>query len=90
MPDITIEHNPTPAKLEVMDVYEWPIWNKEVSSFPWVYDRAETCYFLEGEALVTPVEGAPVRLQRGDLVRFAAGLRCTWEILAPVSKHYKF
>jgi uncharacterized cupin superfamily protein len=34
--------------------------------------------------------GEPVRFGAGDLVVFAAGLSCTWEVHAPVRKHYRF
>jgi len=90
MNDILIEHNPSPAKLEVMGVYGWPIWSKEVSTFPWTYDQTETCYFLEGEVIVTPEGGAPVQMGDGDLVTFRRGMSCTWEIKEDVKKHYKF
>jgi hypothetical protein len=78
------------ARLASLGVRSWPIWTREVSRFPWTYHEAETCYFLEGEVTVTPDGGAPVRMGRGDLVTFAAGLRCTWDIHAPVRKHYRF
>jgi len=87
---ITIEHNPSPAKLDVMGVYDWPIWTKEVSSFPWQYDKQEKCYLLEGDVIVTPDGGEPVHIQEGDLVTFPAGLSCTWEIREDVEKHYEF
>lgn len=90
MDKILIEHNPSPAKLEVIGVYDWPIWEKEISTFPWTYDAKETCYILEGEVLVTPDGGEPVRIQEGDLVTFPAGMSCTWQILAPIRKHYRF
>lgn len=90
MNSILIEHHPTPAKLEAMGVYDWPIWTKEVSTFPWTYDSAETCYILEGAVTVTPEGGEPVAIQRGDLVTFAAGLSCTWEISQAIKKHYAF
>jgi uncharacterized cupin superfamily protein len=90
MNPILVEHNPSPAKLDVVGVYDWPIWTKEVSVFPWTYDRRETCYFLEGEVIVTPDGGAPVALKRGDLVTFPAGMSCTWDIRSPVRKHYDF
>ena len=61
MSEITVEHNPSPAKLEVMGVYDWPIWTKEISQFPWRYDSNETCYILEGEVTVTPDSGQPVQ-----------------------------
>ncbi|MEK7797095.1 MAG: cupin, partial [Pseudomonadota bacterium] len=35
MDPILVEHNPSPAKLDVIGVYDWPIWNKEPSTFPW-------------------------------------------------------
>ncbi len=88
--EVWIEHNPSPAKLEVMGVYDWPVWEKEESSFPWTYDKRETCYILEGEVLVTPTGGAPVTLKEGDLATFPAGMSCTWEIRVPIRKHYSF
>ena len=88
MDDILLERNPSPAKLEVVGVYDWPIWTKEVSTFPWTYERRETCYFLEGDVIVTPEGGEPVHMGEGDLVTFPAGMTCTWEIRAPVRKHY--
>lgn len=88
MDKILVERNPSPAKLEVIGVYDWPVWTKEVSTFPWRYDTRETCYLLEGEAVVTPDGGEPVTIERGDLVTFPAGLSCTWEIRMPVRKHY--
>jgi len=90
MHQILVEHNPSPAKLDVIGVYDWPIWTKEVSNFPWTYDQRETCYFLEGEVVVTPEGGEPVALKTGDLVTFPAGMSCTWEIRSPVRKHYDF
>lgn len=91
MDQILVEHNPSPMKLDVIGVFDWPIWSKEVSKFSWTYDQKETCYLLEGEAIVTPEGGgAPVRIVESDLVIFPAGLSCTWEILSPVKKHYNF
>lgn len=88
MKEILWERNPAPGKLEVMSVYDWPVWEKEVSRFDWTYERAETCYFLEGRVVVTPDGGDPVEFAAGDLVSFPAGLACVWEVLEPVRKHY--
>ncbi len=87
---ITLEHQPDEAKLREMGVFNWPIWSKEVSEFPWEYTAPETCYILEGEVTVTPEGGEPVHIQAGDLVTFPAGLRCTWKITRPIRKHYTF
>lgn len=90
MEQITIEHNPSTAKLEVMEVYDWPIWQKEISTFAWSYDTNETCYLLAGEVIVTPDGGTPVQLQEGDLVTFPKGMSCTWDVRKAVKKHYSF
>ena len=90
MNDITLEHAPAEARLGELGVRDWPIWTKEVSTFPWEYGKRETCYFLEGDVVVTPEGGAPVSMGRGDLVTFPAGMRCTWEIRGAVRKHYDF
>lgn len=90
MSEIKVERNPSDGRLDELGVRDWPIWTKEVSIFPWSYDSAETCYFLEGEVLVTPDGGEPVRVGKGDLVTFPSGLSCTWEVRGPVKKHYSF
>jgi uncharacterized cupin superfamily protein len=81
--DIAVDHAPTAERLAALGVPGWPTWTKEVSS-------PETCYFLEGDVLVTPTGGAPVRVGKGDLVTFPAGMACTWEVRAAVRKHYRF
>ncbi len=87
---ITVEKNATRERLSTLGVNAWPIWEKAVSTFPWSYDETETCYFLEGNVIVTPDDGDPVEMGKGDLVTFPAGMSCTWEIKQDVSKHYRF
>ena len=87
---ITVEKEPGRDRLEALGVFMWPIWTKEVSNFPWTYDDSETCYFLEGEVVVTPESGNSVSMGKGDLVTFPAGMRCQWEIRSAVKKHYSF
>lgn len=90
MSRINVERNPDAARLQSLGVSAWGIWTKEVSRFPWTYDEREVCYFLEGDVIVTPDGGAPVRVTKGDLVTFPAGMSCVWDIHAPVRKHYRF
>jgi uncharacterized cupin superfamily protein len=87
---IEVEHHPVPKELETLGVHDWPIWEKEVSEFPWTYDEPEVCFFLEGDVEVVPQEGASVLIRKGDLVKFPVGLSCTWKVRRPVKKHYRF
>lgn len=89
MNEIKVE-KPSPEALARLRVSDWPIWTKEVSQFPWTYTEAETCYLLTGDVVVTPLGGVPVKIGVGDLATFPAGLRCHWDVRAPVRKHYRF
>lgn len=90
MSEIKIERQTNRNQLEVGGVFNWPVWEKEVSTFPWTYDANEICYFLEGNVVVTPDGGEPVQMGKGDLVTFPVGMSCIWEIRQPVRKHYMF
>ncbi len=87
---IKIKHQPTEENLKKLRVFQWPIWTKEISEFPWTYDETETCYFLEGEVIVTPDDGEPVHIGKGDLVTLPKGMSCTWKINIAIRKHYNF
>jgi len=87
---IEIMENPCEITLEQFGVRDWPIWEKEISTFPWTYDAKEMCLILEGEVTVTPDNGAAVTIKAGDFVTFPAGMSCTWDIHSPIRKHYQF
>jgi uncharacterized cupin superfamily protein len=90
MSEIVIEHNPSEEKLKELGVSSWPIWEKEVSKFPLEFEGQETAYVLEGEIIVTPKGGEPVRIVPGDLVVFPDGLDTQWEVVKPLRKHYSY
>ncbi|MEM6611147.1 MAG: cupin domain-containing protein [Cyanobacteria bacterium P01_C01_bin.72] len=87
---ILVISQPNREQLDKLDVFNWSIWTKEISEFPWTYDEAETCYFLTGDVVVTPDGGEPVVMGKGDLVTFPAGMSCVWQIKSAVKKHYQF
>lgn len=87
---IRVERGVDRARLASLGVESWPIWTKDVSTFPWIYDESETCYFLEGDVVVTTDGGESVQMGEGDLVTFPTGLHCTWNVRKPVRKHYRF
>ena len=90
MSRIRVERSVDEQRLADLGVRAWPVWTKEPSAFPWTYDELETCYFLEGDVVVTTDDGFEVRVGRGDLVTFPAGMSCTWDVRSAVRKHYRF
>ena len=78
------------GELEAMDVFSWPVWEKEVSTFDWHYDETESCYILKGRVRVEPAEGEAVEFGPGDFVVFPEGMDCVWKVSEPVRKHYRF
>lgn len=82
---------PDAIQLAALNVFNWPIWTKETSTFPWHYQTQEIAYILEGEVTVMPNNGGEsVSFGAGDLVTFPAGLECIWQITKPLRKHYYF
>ena len=89
MHTILVEKKVGQTKLDQLNVAKWPTWQKEVSIFPWVFPEQEMAYILEGECIITPEGGKPVKFSKGDLVTFPAGLKVNWEVKKPLHKHYK-
>ena len=87
---IKIEKNLTESELKQRGVFQWGIWEKEVSEFPWAYSGEEVCYVLEGKVEVTPEGGETVSIEAGDFVTFPDGMNCYWKVLAPLKKHFNF
>ncbi len=82
---------PDATFLDQDHVFSWPIWEKEISVFPWTYESMEECYFLEGRVTVRDENtGESVTFGKGDFVTFPEGLSCTWTVQEPVRKHYRF
>jgi uncharacterized cupin superfamily protein len=77
-------------ELDSKGVFDWPVWEKEVSKFDWYYDSEEHCYILEGRVKVIPEDGEAVEFGPGEYVIFPEGMGCKWEISEPVRKHYNF
>jgi len=90
MNNIQVEHNPGMERLAALGVVSWPIWECEVSEFPWIYNNRETSCLPAGEVMVTPEGGEPVTVKANDLVVLPAGMSCRWQVLQAVRKHYRF
>lgn len=77
-----------PTEKEKAGAQKWPIWEKEISTFPWEYTSQETCLVLEGDVIVTNELGRTFHFGTGDYVVFPKGMKCMWDIKKPVRKHY--
>lgn len=76
-------------ELEKKGVFEWPVWEKEVSRFPWTYSETEEFYVIEGEVVLETEEGN-FTFKQGDFVTLKEGLVCTWDIKSAIRKYYNF
>lgn len=76
-------------EIEKLGIKTWPVWEKERSVFEWEYDGTEECYILEGEVEVT-TDKATYTIRKGDFVTFQDGLKCRWNVLSGIRKHYNF
>jgi len=79
-----------PTDEQVEDAKTWAVWEKEVSEFPWEYNAQEQFLVVEGKAQVTPDGGEAVSFGAGDFVTMPSGLKCTWKVIEPIKKHYRF
>ena len=67
----------------------WSVWECEPSTFDWQYSDKEVCYVYEGHVKVK-TKDQEVEIGKGDLVTFPKGLSCTWKVIEPIRKVYKF
>lgn len=79
-----------PSEEEIKMTEAWSTWNKDVSEFSWSYNEKETCLILSGRAEVEGEDGEKSMFGTGDWVVFPAGLKCTWRIIEPIEKKYRF
>lgn len=81
---------PMQEELKSRGVFEWDLWEKGKSVFPWYYTNEEHSYILEGLANITSIDGKTYTIRKGDYVIFENNLECTWEIIEPVSKRHSY
>ena len=70
-------------------IKNWPIWQCEPSNFEWYYSEKEICLIIEGEANIKTQTGESYFIKSGDLVEFAEGLQCEWQIIKSIRKHFR-
>ena len=80
----------TKEELEKLGVDKWPTWESEVKKFDWEYDDDETFFVHEGRVKVVTTDGEEVEFEKGDLVTFPKGVKCTWDVKERIRKVYRF
>lgn len=88
MAKVIIEHLEQ-AEINIRGIQSWPIWEKEISHFDWLYEGDEECLIIEGEVIVETEKGS-FSIKKGDFVTFKNGLKCVWNIKKPIRKYYNF
>lgn len=81
---------PSKERLEELGIDKWGSWECDVKKFDWEYNDDETFYVLEGKAKVKTDDGEEVEFEKGDLVTFPQGVKCTWDVKERIRKVYKF
>lgn len=87
MSSVLVEHDPSPLKLEVLGVDDWPLTVEAVSVRDAVYPHSETQFIVSGCAEITPHDAPPVVVRGGDLLTFLPGAKCRWNITETLEKH---
>ncbi len=80
---------PTEEELKSLNIDSWSPWECEPGTFDWEYDSEETAYVFEGRVKVKTPEGE-TDINKGDLVTFPKGLKCTWNVIEKIKKVYTF
>nr|XP_010905412.1 uncharacterized protein LOC105032623 [Elaeis guineensis] len=90
-PTILVEKNPPQSRFLKLGINSWPKWGCPPGKFHLKFDAEEICYLLKGKVKAY-IKGSSecVDFTAGDLVVIPRGVTCTWHVLVPVDKHYKF
>ena len=80
---------PSEEELDKLGIDSWSPWECEPSTFDWEYADRETAYVFEGKVKVK-IPSGEVEINKGDLVEFPKGLKCTWTVIEKIRKVYKF
>ena len=88
MPSVLVEQNPSPMKLEVMGVEDWPLRVEPVGELDALADDAGTSYIVRGEATLQAADEDPVTVGEGDLVVILPGTCCRWTITKEIERHH--
>ena len=88
MSAILVEQSPSPMKLEVLGVDDWPIVTEPVGTTERYNEDTETSFIADGAGEITVKDEDPVAFATGDLVTVMPHTRCVWNITEAIERHY--
>ena len=88
MNPVLVETNPSPMKLEILGVEDWPILHQEVGQFAQTATQTETSFIISGEARLLVEGKEPVIVGESDLVTILPGTSCSWHITKAIKRHH--
>ena len=88
MTQVLVEHDPSPMKLEVMQVDDWPCVKEPEGQFERDYSSSETSYIAEGAGNIELADGSVVMFGAGDLLTVMPETCCVWNITEAIERYY--
>ncbi|MBX2882531.1 MAG: DUF861 domain-containing protein [Granulosicoccus sp.] len=87
MANVLVETDPSPMKLEILNVDDWPIKTLPCGPVSQTNSGTEMHYIIEGAGEITSDDGAHITFVAGDMITVMPDTTCTWNITESVEKH---
>ncbi len=89
MKRILIERDPSPIKLEVLNVDDWALISEPVGVTERQYKNTETSYIIEGAGKIEVKGGEDVFFIEGDLLTILPDTTCIWNVTETTERNCK-
>ncbi len=87
MSNVLVESDPSPMKLEILNVDDWPVETLVCGAMSRSNRGTEMHYIIEGAGEITTNNGDHITFAAGDMVTVMPDTTCTWNITESVEKH---
>lgn len=88
MPRVLVERSPSPMKLDVLGVEDWPLVVEPAGRVVRHCPTTETSYIASGAGEISVRGEEPVPFAAGDLVTVMPDTECAWDITEEIERHY--
>jgi len=87
MSNLLVESDPSPMKLEILNVDDWPVTKEACGSVSRSNNATEMHYIVEGAGEIFTEAGDHIRFAAGDMVTVMPDTTCTWNITEAIERH---